>query len=469
MFIYEDLAERVADHIRRGDLKPGERVPSLRKMSRVMGVSMTSAMRAYGMLEDRGMIESRPKSGYFVRLLPSRIPRLLTNTAESSTCAVDKGRIINDFMETLHDPRFLHFGCASPHPTLLPLQRVANQLSRVARRDPNRMMNYVFPPGGPALRRQIALHGLNHQCRFTAEDVLITNGCMEALYLSLKGLTQPGDHVLIESPTYFNVLQLLDNLGLKAVVVPAHPNTGVDIKQLAMTLEKQPIKAILLVPSFNNPLGCSVPQDERSTLVKLAVRHRVPIIEDDVYGDLYLEGERPKPLKSFDTDGWVILCSSFSKTLAPGLRVGYAVSERFRDSLKQVQFMSTLAPATPTQETVAAFIQSGHYQRHLKKLRQQLKGLLAQFTAQLERCFPEGTRIAHPLGGFVLWLALPNGTDSFKLFDRAKQYQISFVPGPLFSPRDEYRNCIRLTYAHPFDDTVKSKIQLLGQLCTQSQ
>lgn len=464
-FIYEDVVEKVAGHILDGSLKPGDRVPSLRRLSRQINVSVTSAMRAYGVLEDRGLIESRPKSGYFVRPLGrAQLPELTDNQTQPCECLVDKGQIISSFMESLHDPQDIYFGCASPNPVLLPLDRLARLMSRVCRQDPIRALNYEFPPGSVELRRQVALTGLNLQCRFSADDVITTNGCMEALHLSLRAVTQPGDQVLIESPTYFNVLQLLENLRLRAVALPAHPCRGIDPLQVEAAFKTKPIKACLLIPSFNNPLGACIPAPQKMELVELATRYGVPLIEDDIYGDLYLEGSRPQPLKSYDRDAWVLLCSSFSKTLAPGLRVGWVASERFNEELKQLQFMSTLAPATPNQIAVAQFIQSGHYQRHLKQLRNTLRLSLQQFTHSIQTFFPSGTRMARPQGGFVLWIALPPQVDSFELYRLARTQHISLVPGPLFSPRDEYRNCIRLTYAHPFNNTVEQKLEILGDL-----
>ncbi len=464
-FVYEDLVDRVAARILDGSLKPGDKVPSLRGLSRRLNVSMTSVMRAYGVLEDQGYIESRPKSGYFVtHRLENQPIQLNENDAEPCECFVDKGQIIMSFMESLLDPDAYMFGCASPHPSMLPLSKLSRMIGSLCRREEHRILNYAFPPGLEDLRRQITLQAWEHQCTFTAEDVVTTNGCMEALNLSLRAVTKPGDAVLIESPTYFNVLQTLENLGLKAVALPADPQSGIDPALFEHTLKNKSIKACLLIPSFNNPLGCSIPEERRPFFVELASKYQIPIIEDDVYGDIHLQNQRHRTLKSYDRDGWVLLCSSYSKTLSPGLRVGWVASERYSDCIKKLQFMSTLALSSPSQWVVADFLKSGHYRRHLRKMRQTLRQSLCKFSACIADTFPAGTKVSQPQGGFVLWLQLPSHVDSFQLYQRAKAHHISFVPGPLFSARDEYRNYIRLTYAMPFDDEVERKLTTLGQL-----
>ncbi|MCB1053735.1 MAG: PLP-dependent aminotransferase family protein [Acidobacteria bacterium] len=468
-FVYERVVDRIEELVGSGGLKVGDRIPSLRRMARDTGASLTTVIHAYHLLEDRGVIAAHPKSGFVVQpAVDVAKDDLDYDNRAAQSCLVTKAQVIKSFSKSLSEPRLQYFGCAGPHSDFLPLPQLGKILARQARQQPDVALNYAFPPGLEELRRSLALQYFRLSCPIQAKDILITNGCMEALNLSLRAVTQPGDRVLIESPTYFNVLQTLENLGLEALCLPAHPEKGICPEEAESLMRSGKIKACLLVPSFNNPIGCNMPPEARRALVDAAKRFAIPIIEDDIYGDVFLEGERPLPLKHYDSDGWVITCGSFSKTLAPGLRTGWAISERWGTRMQEIQFMSTLAVSTLGQWGLAEMLRSGHYARHMSQFRKKLSYSLTKFLCAIEQMFPKGTRCNRPAGGLVLWIRLPEGTDTFKLYREALANHISFLPGPIFSPLDEFHSYIRITFAHPWTAEVETKLARLGELASQA-
>ncbi len=466
VFKYEAIADKIGNLIHDGSLRPGEKVPSLRKVSQKLGVSLTSAMRAYHILEGRGLIEAMPKSGFFVKAGREGWPaEPEPPRSRPVRCLVNKGQVIASLLENLIDPSKIYFGCASPHPSLLPIGQLKTKIGGLVRQAGETVFQYEFPPGCEPLRRQLAIRSIDWHCGFSPNDLVITTGATDALNLSLRAITQPGDAIAIESPTYFGVLQTIENLRLRAIPVPAHPRDGMDLDLLEPLLKKGEVKGCLLMPNFNNPLGSLMPDANKRRLANLAARYRTPIIEDDIYGDVYHQNPRPRPLKAFDREDWVLLCSGFSKTLAPGLRVGWVASERYKETIKQLQFMSTLASVSLTQYAVADLLESGQYDRHLRGFRKTIRQQVALFSAAISDLFPRGTKMSRPRGGFVLWIALPEAVDSLALYRRALAENISFVPGPLFSPRDEFSNFIRISCGLPWSEVVEEKLALLGRLC----
>ena len=299
-------------------------------------------------------------------------------------------------------------------------------------------------PGNPQLRRQIALRYMVGGLMLPMEELLITNGALEALNLCLQAVTQPGDLVAIEAPAFYACLQVLERLKLKAVEIPVHPREGMDLGVLAQTLEKHPVKAVWCMTNFQNPVGASMPEAKKQALVELLARHQVPLIEDDVYAELYYSQQAPKPAKAFDTQGLVMHCGSFAKSLAPGYRIGWVAAGRFAQKIERLKLMTSLCASMPAQAAIADYLQHGGYDRHLRKLRYALEGQQANMLAAIARHFPAQTRVSQPSGGYFLWLELPEQMDALKLFHMALAQGISIAPGPIFSPTRRFGNCIRL-------------------------
>jgi DNA-binding transcriptional MocR family regulator len=332
------------------------------------------------------------------------------------------------------------------------------------RSSPTSCLHYEDVQGNKELRKQIAKLSFNWGGKISADEIVVTAGCMEALALCLKAVTQPGDTVAIERPTYFGIFQMMQSLGLKVVEIATDPEVGIDLECLEGAIKQFNIKACVFVPNFSNPIGYCMPDENKKKLVQLISKHKIPLIEDDIYGELYYGKHRPKTCKTFDTDNWVIHCSSISKSLAPGYRVGWCIPGRFLDKVKELKMMHTISGNTLTQAAVAHFLSIGRYEYHLKNLRKALHTQSLRYIQGIMQHFPPDAKVSHPQGGFVLWVELSKNINSYKLYQEALKYQISISPGKIFSSQGCYSNCIRIGFGRTYDADIDYGLQVLGQL-----
>ncbi|WP_439641411.1 PLP-dependent aminotransferase family protein [Nevskia sp.] len=465
MTLYKRYADELAQLVADGTLQVGERLPSVREASRRRDLSEMTVLRAYHLLEARGLIVARPRSGYFVQARPPRpLGRPPRSAPPPLATAVDKGAQIHALLTAIRQPHIVPLGSAFPSPRLLPLKALHGALNRSLRRlDPLRTVADLSP-GNPELRRLIALRYRGDGIAVDADDLVITDGALEALNLCLQAVTRPGDTVILESPTFYAALQALERLHLKAVEVPTDPDTGIDLDALDAAVRQHRPAAVWLMTSFQNPLGATMPEARRQALVRLLAGHDVPLIEDDVYGELYYGATRPKPAKAFDTDGRVLHCASFSKCLAPGYRIGWAAAGRWTATVERLKLGSSLSAAVPSQLALVDYLSGGGYGRHLRKLRDTLSQARDRVIDAVQQHFPAGTRITRPEGGYFLWLELPAGIDTRALQQAALARDISLAPGTLFSAREDFRHGLRLNYGHPDDPRVLPAIATLGAL-----
>ncbi|OMG65775.1 GntR family transcriptional regulator [Stutzerimonas balearica] len=462
---YEKLAEEIAELIRSGVLAAGERVPSVRQASRSHGVSPSTVFQAYYLLEDRGLIQARARSGYFVREhaqrpLPEPEPRSLSAQATE----VDVSELVFSVLGSLKDPQTVPFGSAFPSPDLFPLARLARSMAHGLRTLSPHEVIADMTAGNPDLRRQIALRYMTSGVLLPMDELVITNGAMEALNLCLQSVTRPGDLVAIESPAFYACLQVLERLELRAVEIPVQPREGIDLEVLADSLERLPIRACWFMSSLQNPLGASMSEANKEALYALLQRHQVPLIEDDVYAELYYGKQPPRPVKSHDRDGLVMHCGSFSKSLAPGYRVGWVAGGRFAESISRLKLMTTLSPSVPAQAAIADYLQHGGYDRHLRRLRHTLEMQQSAMLASAARHFPQQTRVTRPAGGYFLWFEFPEQVDSLQLFRLALAQGISLAPGPIFSASRRFGHCARLNHGHPWTAQSEEAMAVLGRI-----
>ena len=462
MTLYLNLAEELAARIEQGLFHPGDRLPSVRALSQEHGVSLSTVQQAYRQLEDLGLATPRPKSGYFVthgRQQPE-LPQV--SRAPQRPVEVSQWEQV---LEMVSEPPYagtLQLSRGIPDidaPTLKPLLR---SLSRLSRRQTLRELSYGAVEGEITLRREVARLALDSGCQLAAEDIVITTGCHEALSAALRALCQPGDIVAVDSPSFHGVMQALKGFGLKALELPTDPLTGISLEALEMALEQWPIKAIQLTPSCNNPLGYVMPDANKRALLALAQRFDVAIIEDDIYGDLAYHYPRPRSIKSYDEDGRVLMCSSFSKTLAPGLRIGWIAPGRYLQQVLHMKYMGTGMSAQLPQLAIAEFLAEGHYLPHLRQMRKQYARGREQMTDWVSRYFPPGTRVSQPQGGFMLWVEMPLGFDSQRLNRHLATHKLQVAPGSIFSAAGKYRNCIRLNYAAPPSPALEAAVRQIG-------
>ncbi|QKE62764.1 PLP-dependent aminotransferase family protein [Aquipseudomonas campi] len=462
---YEKFADQIAELIRSGMLTPGEKVPSVRHASRTYGVSPSTVFQAYYLLEDRGLIQARARSGYFVRELARHsLAEPETSAQAAQTTEVDVSELVFSVLGSLKDPHTVPFGSAFPSPQLFPLPRLARSMAHALRDMPAHAVITDMTSGNPDLRRQIALRYMVAGVRLPLDELVITNGALEALNLCLQTVTSPGDLVAIEAPAFYATLQVLERLKLKAVEIPVNPREGIDLEVLAERLANLPIKACWFMSSLQNPLGASMSDSKKQALYELLQQRQVPLIEDDVYAELYYGAQPPKPVKSFDRDGLVMHCGSFSKSLAPGYRVGWVAGGRYAEQISRLKLMTTISPSVPAQAAIADYLQHGGYDRHLRKLRHALETQQGAMLASAARHFPAGTRVTRPSGGYFLWFEFPEQVDSLQLFQLALAQGISLAPGPIFSATRRFRNCARLNHGHPWDAQSEQAMELIGRI-----
>ena len=467
-FRYRAVARKLADRIHAGGLPAGTRLPSVRRLSRQEQVSITTILHAYELLEQDGVVEARPQSGYFVRVNPGELlpePKEIRPPLRPEY--VDVSDTISDMLKIARSGDYVPFAAAIPASELLPVRQLQRIMSALSRRADDAGMHYILPPGDPELRLQISRRSLDWGCRLGPADFVITTGCMEALNLALRAVARPGGVIAIESPAYYGVLMTIAGLGMQALELPTHPAFGVRPEDIERILKRRKLDACLLAPNFNNPLGSLMPDENKEKLVALLARHEVPLIEDDIYGDLYLTDSRPVSAKSFERKGLVLLCSSFSKTVAPGYRVGYIAPGRYYEKVEQLKFLNTIATNTPGQLVLAEFLRAGQYERHLTRMRERLREQINTAVAIIRDTFPADTRISRPQGGFVLWVELSPGTDSHHLYNRALENGIYLLPGLAFSNSDRFRSCIRISCGHPWNERNRAALAAVGRMAAE--
>lgn len=465
MKLYEELAAEVAAAIRSGALRAGDRLPSVRRASAGRRVSPSTVFEAYYLLEARGLIASKPRSGYYVTARPEPLQAAPQRAAAAAAVQqVAVAELVQGLLGQARDRDLVPLGSAFPSPDLFPLPALARSLGRAMRSlDPWRTVEDLAP-GNEALRRQIAIRYITAGMGLDPAELVVCNGAMEALNLCLEAVARPGDLVAIESPCFYGALQALERLGLRAVEVSTDPRTGIDLDSLAEVLRRHPVKACWLMTNFQNPLGSLMPVEKKRRLVELLAAHGVPLIEDDVYGELHFGAQRPPPAKAFDRAGLVLHCSSFSKTLAPGYRIGWAAAGRHAAEVARRKLMSSLSAAVPSQEGLVEYLQHGGYDRHLRSLRATLADHQAIALRAIARHFPPGTRVTRPEGGYFCWVELPADVDALQLHRLALSHRISLAPGALFSADQRFRHFVRINYGHPPRARMESALKTVGQL-----
>ncbi len=464
MTLYEQVANRIEGFISKGIYEPGERLPSIRRLAGQLGVSINTIREAYGLLEDRRIAQARSGSGYFVAHLPSGTGADLAQTVgQPSPQPVTVDEISYRVCEVVGNPHLVNLSVAAPRSSLLPMRRLASLHARALRRDPESCVGYNTSPGRYALRQNIAKRLLDVGCAVAADEITITSGCFDAITISLLAACRPGDTVAIESPVFFAFLQLLAGLGLRVVEIPSASRTGMNLDVLEFTLRRYPVAACITVPNFSNPLGSLMPDENKERLVRLAAEHGVPIIEDDVYGELYFTSDRPRVLRSFDTAGNVILCSSFSKTVAPGYRMGWVVGGRYTDAIRRAKMMTSIAPPSVSEVGIEEFLESGGLDRTLRAARRAYEASMAQVSEAIMKYFPKGTKVSQPQGGLVVWVEMPENVDSVELYHSCLAKGVSIAPGVIFSSQGRYRNFIRIRSAE-YSPVVDAALATVGSI-----
>jgi len=455
------IEKMIADDV----LKIGDKLPSVRMLSEEYGISMGTAFQAYYHLEGKGLIESRPKSGYYVRFNHRRFPEMPRQMRpEPISHDVSVKEMISSIYMDIAAPDVINFALAVPDISLLPAAKLNKSVVHALRNSKDHCINYEHTQGNLELRKQIARLAFNWGGKVQPEEVIVTSGCLEAITICLRAVTNPGDTVAVECPTYFGIYQAAETLGLKVVEVTSCSVNGIELDCLEKAIENYSIKACIVVPNFNNPLGSCMPDENKKKLVDIITKHNIPLIEDDIYGEMYFGKSRPKTCKYFDKKGLVMHCSSLSKSLAPGYRIGWTIPGKFFEEARQIKRGLNITSPSLTQAAVAHFLKIGRYEYHLKNLRKALHTQCLRYMQAIIEYFPPDTKISRPHGGFVLWLQLNKKINSFKLRTEAMKHKISIVPGRIFSANCNYSHFIRISFGKPWSEDVDYGLMMLGKM-----
>lgn len=464
--LYMRIASAIEQQIRNRVLQVGDKVPSLRTICQEYGVSQATAIQAYHYLESRALIEARPQSGYYVspapvyKLAESKPSVILASSGDGSLEAL-VDRVYNNIGQPA---RSLPLSLGVPAQELLPLARLNKGLVKAMRGLDGSGVNMEHPLGNERLRKQIARWSFAMEARLDPDNIITTAGCLNAISYALMALTEPGDTIAVESPVSFGMLQVAQSLRLQVLELPADPLTGIDLDVLKKHFQKKKIKLCLFISNFSNPLGSCMPDERKKELVQLLEKYQVPLIENDLNGDVFFGHKRPKSCKTYDESGLVIWCGSVSKSLAPGYRVGWVDAGRFREKLLRMKLYHSISSTSIVQEVVADFLETGRYEAHLRKLRQTLYTNYLHYIRCIQEHFPADTRLSRPQGGFVLWVELNRRADTVDLYERAMRHKISIAPGKIFTLQKQYNNCLRLNYGLVWNEKTRKALVTLGRL-----
>jgi DNA-binding transcriptional MocR family regulator len=468
--LYQRLADELVSLIETRTLRSGDRLPSVRTYSRQKRVSLATVLRAYQLLEDRGYLEVRPQSGHYVSATPaSRAPSPSMPRPSFTKEEVRIADLAWELLTRVNDKGMAPFGIATAAPEHYPTHRLSRIMTRVIREAGAAGLVYGSPVGHEALLHQLARRALAAGLTLQPDELIVTNGCTEAIQLALRALTRPGDVILVESPSYYGFPQTAESLDLRVVEVPTDPETGASLEHLDSAIRRTKPRVFLTNPNFQNPLGFAVPDAVKREQVALLARHDVAVVEDDLYGDLYFGETRPASLKAFDTNGNVILCSSFSKTLAPGYRIGWVAAGRHARRIRQLKLASSIHTNTLAQLAVAEYLSGGGAEHHLRRLRQAFRAQVSDYAHAIARLFPQGTRVSRPKGGHLLWIELAPGTDTLALARSALARRIGIVPGRVFSTGDTFGHCFRLNCGFPLRGELEQALETLAGLARSAE
>lgn len=462
-FLYHEIAENIARKIKSGVLKSGEKLPSVRNLSKAHGISINTAKRVFLELEAASLIQAKPQSGYFVsplNYLKLPLPGASQPLPVASNSEPDT--MMHTVYATMGRKDLTQFAIGVPSGSLLPLAKLKKEIICATRELHEGGTEYEPLPGNVKLRRMIAARSLAWEGDLNENDLVTTNGCMNALALCLMALSKPGDTIALESPCYPGILQLAVSLGLKVLEVATDPVTGINMNAFKKLLPQ--INICLLVPNFNTPSGYCMPDANKKEIVKCLAEYNIPLIEDDTYGDLHFGSGRPKCCKSFDKTGNVLWCGSVSKTLAPGFRVGWVAPGKYKEKILKLKLIHSLSSTAVINEAVGNFLLTGKYEHHLRKLRRTLLENYQKYADIIAAYFPAGTRISRPQGGLSLWVEFGKEIDTRELYNYALKNQIAISPGRIFTLQDQFHNCMRLNLGLPWNDKLRLKLQQLGKL-----
>ncbi|KAF2518038.1 aminotransferase-like domain-containing protein [Flavobacterium foetidum] len=464
-YLYLQFADLIEKQIKSGLLNVGDKLPSIREVCAETGYSMSTVSKAYYEVESRSLIESRPQSGYYVSNISARkIPEPSASNPVLTVENIEREDLIDLVYGDMRKKDLTMLSLGFPSNELLPIAKLNKGMVQAMRQLPNSGTSYEEIQGNSNLRKEIARWSFTWGGSPTEEDIITTPGCISAISDCLLTLTKPGDTIITESPVYFGILQLARSLGLYVMELPTNMTTGIELEAVKKTLSSKKVKACVLMSNFSNPSGSMMPNEHKKEIVKMMEFYNIPLIEDDIHGDLYFGTSRPTNCKTYDQSGIVLCCSSVSKTLAPGYRVGWVLPGKFKKEVLRTKLYHTISSPTITHEVVGDFLKNGRYENHLRRIRQILNRNCNNYINTVLEYFPAGTKVSQPQGGFFLWVELDKNIDTAAFYHLALKHNISIAPGRIFSFQDQFSNCMRLSFGLPWSNELRLSIQTLGNL-----
>jgi DNA-binding transcriptional MocR family regulator len=464
--LYLQIRDRMRYLIQTGTLASRMKLPSIRALAASLQVNKLTIIEAYSGLEAEGLIHARQGSGYFVSCAVIDAPRLRSTFSPTQQVIIQeqgKNGFFEQFTASVRAQQrgdLIDFSSGFPRvPCLANLQKIAKRAFNHAA---DNLFQYDLPQGQRTLQHQIAQLLVMQGLSIGTDDIVITNGSEQALFLAMHHYVRPGDWVIVESPTYHGALGILENLDAKVIGIPVS-ETGINLELLEQYLRSHRPKLIYTISTLHNPTGLTTSLSHRQQLLALAEQYECPILEDNAYEGLNFEPV-PPPIKALDKHDWVIYINTFSKTLMPGLRVGHMVvtGASYRPILEQ-KLLQDLHASTVSQAIVSEFLASGHYQRHLNRMRTTTMQSRNTMLQALERHFPAEASWTIPQGGLFLWVHLPDRLPLRDVCREALAEGILIADGAAFFPGQQGYKAIRLNFSHP-PEAIEQGIAILGRL-----
>jgi DNA-binding transcriptional MocR family regulator len=442
---YEIFTAVIEKQIHSGILQEKDRLPSVREIKEKYKLSTSSVQSGFEYLMIKGLIRSYPRSGYFVaEIQEENIPEIRTKLP----VVVRDAEFMKSMMLTSkRTSESSSFNTAVPGDLLIPQKLILRTMQEVIREKGASLLRYYPSNGLETLRKQIAKQMGTYGSTLNPDEIIITDGALQALTIALKSVTKAGDVVAVDSPCVFSVLEVIAHLELKVIEIPIHYRSGFDTEYFRTVCQENNIRALVITPNFHNPTGMMMDDETKKEILGIAKTHQLCIIENDMYSDLYFDEQRPHSIKSLDKNGSVMTYSSFSKTLAPGIRLGWLYAGNFYAKSERVRFTLGRTVSPIYQELVLKLLQGSSYERHLRSFRKKLNQQAIQVLDALRNSFPEGSYFHRPQGGYTIWGRLPENTDMEKFYEYCEKHQILFTPGNTFSFTDKYQFHFRIVFA----------------------
>jgi DNA-binding transcriptional MocR family regulator len=471
--LYRKLASHYQRAIEVGTLVPGDRMPSVRTLMELHGVSLSTALQACRRMEAEGWLEARPRAGYFVRQ-PASARSRAAPIEEPAAALPDPAQYvgiharISAIIATGRHPVEVNLAAACGGPELYPTEALRHAATRALRQQPAVFGRPAEPGGHAPFRAVLARHALLSRIAVAPEEILVTHGCTEALNLALRAVAVPGDVIAVESPTYYGLLQILESLGMRALEIPTSPHTGISLEALELAAQTYDnIKAVVVVPNLQNPQGSIMPDEHKARLVQWCETSGVALIEDDCFSALSDDDAPLAAAKAWDRSGNVIHCASLHKIMAPGMRLGWMTAGKWQARVEMLKFSQSRPNEVLTQMAAADFMASGEFERHLRRLRVRLRHQREWTAETIAASFPAGTRLSAPRGGIHLWVELPGGIPSEAVFDRALEAGVRVLPGVVFSNSNRFDHCLRINTGIPRSRTLEQGFARLATVVSR--